>query len=82
MEIVQQVERGELQGAKLNKLFEEKVNHLRILTVHCIECIYQWRQSIESLVPRNYKLRYIANGRSYFSKIIEDYRSISVSKLG
>ncbi len=82
MEIVQQVEKGELQGAKLNKLFEEKVNHLRILTVHCIECIYQWRQSIESLVPRNYKLRYIANGRSYFSKIIEDYRSISVSKLG
>ena len=82
IEIVQQVEKGDLQGAKLNKLFEEKVNHLRILTVHCIECIYQWRQSIEPLVPRNYKLRYIANGRSYFSKIIEDYRSISVSKLG
>ena len=55
---------------------------MRILTVHCIECIYQWRQSIETLVPRNYRLRYIANGRPYFSKIIEDYRSISVSKLG
>lgn len=82
IEIVQQVDRGEMQPAKLNKLFEEKVNHLRILTVHCIECVYQWRQSIESLVPRNFKLRYITNGRSYFSKIIEDYRTISTSKLG
>lgn len=82
LEIMSQVEREELGGAKLNKLFEERINHLRILTVHCIECVYQWRQSIESLLPRNYRLRYIANGRSYFAKIIDDYKTITTSKLG
>jgi hypothetical protein len=81
-EIILQVEKEELQPAKLNKLFEERVNHLRILTVHCIECVYQWKQSIEPLLPRNMRLRYVTNGRSYFSKIIEDYKSISASKLG
>jgi len=66
---------------KLNKMFEERVNHLRILTVHCIECIYQWKQSIEHLLPRNVKLRYIVNGRSYLLKIIDDYKGIVESKL-
>jgi hypothetical protein len=28
------------------KAFEEKISHLRILTIHCIECIYQWKQSM------------------------------------
>jgi hypothetical protein len=45
-EIIKQWEKEELQVAKLNKLFEERINHLRILSVHCIECIYQWKQSI------------------------------------
>ncbi len=57
-EIIGQWEREEVSVAKLNKLFEERVNHLRILTVHCIECIYQWKQSIEPMLPRNIKLRY------------------------
>lgn len=29
-----------------SKPFEEKISHLRILTIHCIECIFQWKQSI------------------------------------
>ena len=45
-EIIQQLEKEEINPSKLNKMFEERANHLRILTVHCIECIYQWRQSI------------------------------------
>jgi hypothetical protein len=80
-EIILQTTREELNPAKLNKMFEERVNHLRILTVHCIECIYQWRQSIEPLIPRNIRLRYITNGRSYLSKIVEDYKTVSISKL-
>ena len=62
-------------------MFEERINHLRILTVHCIECIYQWKQSIEHLLPRNAKLKYLVNGRSYLLKIIDDYKSITESKL-
>jgi len=54
---------------------------LRILTVHCIECIYQWKQSIEPLLPRNAKLRYVTNGKSYLSKIMEDYKTVATSKL-
>lgn len=80
-EIIKQWEKEELQVAKLNKLFEERINHLRILSVHCIECIYQWKQSIEPLLPRNFKLRYLINGKSYLQKIIEDYKGIANSKL-
>lgn len=81
LEIVKQWEQSEIQVGKLNKLFEERINHLRILTVHCIECIYQWKQSIEPLLPKNYKLKYAVNGKSYLSKIIDDYKLISASKL-
>ena len=54
---------------------------MRILTVHCIECIYQWKQSIEPMLPRNVKLKYSVNGRSYLLKIIQDYKNIVASKL-
>jgi len=33
------------------------------------------------LLPRNVKLRYIVNGRSYLLKIINDYKGIVESKL-
>ena len=64
---------------KLNKLFEERINHLRILTVHCIECIYQWKQSIEPSLPRNFKLKYINQGKNYLNKVMEDYHAITQS---
>ena len=66
---------------KLNKLFEERINHLRILTVHCIECIYQWKQNIETMLSRNIKLKYLVNGKSYMLKIIEDHKNIINSTL-
>jgi hypothetical protein len=33
------------------------------------------------LLPKNYRLRYAVNGKSYLSKIIDDYKLISASKL-
>jgi hypothetical protein len=51
------------------------------LSVHCIECIYQWKQSIEPLLPRNTKLRYLANGKSYMPKFIEDYKMITATRI-
>ena len=80
-EIIGQWEREELAIPRLNKLFEERVNHLRILTVHCIECIYQWKQSIEPLLPRNVKLKYVNGGKNYLLKIMDDYNLIIACKL-
>ena len=80
-EIIGQWEREELAVPKLNKLFEERINHLRILTVHCIECIYQWKQSIEPSLPRNVKLKYINQGKNYLHKIMDDYHAIIQFKL-
>lgn len=33
------------------------------------------------MLPRNVKLKYLVNGRSYLVKIIEDYKNIVASKL-
>lgn len=33
------------------------------------------------MLPRNVKLKYLVNGRSYLSKIIEDYKGIVQTKL-
>ena len=33
------------------------------------------------MLPRNAKLKYITNGRSYLLKIIEDYKNIVATKL-
>lgn len=36
IEIIKQWQKEEINVAKLNKMFEERINHLRILSVHCI----------------------------------------------
>lgn len=33
------------------------------------------------MLPRNVKLKYLVNGRSYLIKIVEDYKNIVASKL-
>ena len=67
--------------AKLNRLFEERVNHLRILTVHCIECTYQWKQWIEPQLPKQVKVKYLYNGKCYMAKIVNDYMDLMNSRL-
>ena len=67
--------------AKLNRLFEERLNHLRILTVHCIECIYQWKQFIEPQLPKQVKIKYLYNGKCYMGKIVSDYMELMGSRL-
>ena len=67
---------------KLMKVFEEKISHLRILTIHCIECIIQWKQMLESMsVKPLLKVRFIENKKVYLGKIKEDYKAIINSKF-
>lgn len=67
--------------AKASKSFEQKISHLRILTIHCIECIFHWKQFIESLGPKGFKVRYIHQGQLYTNKVKEDYTHIINSQF-
>ena len=61
---------------KVKRQFEEKVSHLRILTIHCIECIFHWKESLESMGPKGFKVKYIHNGKLYTQKVKSDYYDI------
>ena len=64
------------------KIFEEKISHLRILTIHCIECIIQWKQILESMSAKPLlRVKFIENRKAYLTKIKEDYKNITNSKF-
>lgn len=59
---------------------DEKVQHIRILTIHCVECILQWKQQIWRLQgPQECVFSY--QGDSYLRKIQLDYEWLRSSKL-
>lgn len=80
-EVIRQYDQGDLDAGQAVKPFEEKISHLRILTLHCVECVYQWKKSIEVTLPRNAKLTFTHNGRPYLPKIVEDYHAIVNSRI-
>ena len=78
-ELASKVE-GNAMDKPTQTILEEKINHLRILTIHSIECIIQWKQHIESLSGTK-RIEFRHNGLNYFTKIKSDYDELKSSLL-
>lgn len=61
--------------------FEEMLQHYRILSIHCVECIFQWRKSLESMLDKPIKVEYRYEGENYFQRMRRDYNDIIASKF-
>lgn len=61
--------------------FEEMLQHYRILSIHCVECIYQWRKNLELVYERPLHIEYRFEGESYFHRMRRDYAEIVASKF-
>lgn len=79
MELLERIdERADLRNYAAE--VEEKIQHLRILTIHSVECILQWKQQIWGLRGPDCIFRYRSG--SYIEKIQKDLEWIKKSKIG
>lgn len=57
------------------------LHHYRILSIHCVECIYQWRKNLELVYERPLQVEYKLEGEGYFHRMRRDHADIVSSKF-